>query len=192
MEELLEVVMSQLVNFSEHTLTGCLTDYLQTDLYNEAWIELEKFLNDASTKLKDNVKLLYEIETEENPFTVNEDAFNRYKRLALDKIREVRKKIRAKTYQDRLERSRNKYTYGSQRVDIEAKITNEQLGPDPFEKELECMAYVQANYMVASMRWVDNVCQAVQSEFFKFIQLGIPGHLERSLGLIGTGGKSFP
>lgn len=66
------------------------------------------------------------------------------------------------------------------------KIQNDQslkdtLGPDPFRREVEMMAKIKGYYNVASMRFIDHICQSLQAELFKDIGANLHRELTTAL-----------
>ena len=124
-------------------------------------------------------------------FTINEDAFNLHKHDALETLRETRRKIRVDCYANRYHR--NKYNNDERdtaaREDFKSKVKDEQLGPDPFDRELDVAAYIRGYYTTARFRFTDSVCANMHTRHFQKISRGVNYLLEEKFGLDQGDGK---
>ncbi|KAL8846150.1 MAG: hypothetical protein Q9221_008744 [Calogaya cf. arnoldii] len=64
-----------------------------------------------------------------------------------------------------------------------SKVTNAQLGPNPFSKELKAMADVRGYYVCASSRFVDVIYQGIQTELFTACRNEFGEALKQGIGL---------
>ncbi|KAF2092003.1 hypothetical protein K490DRAFT_53161 [Saccharata proteae CBS 121410] len=103
----------------------------------------------------------------------------------LDVLQNARYEARANVFFDQMANS------GGKRVEPEErkkKILNDvqlkrDLGPDPYAREIEAMSRIRGYYSVASMRFVDNLCQAAQGDVLEKLKTGLHDELLTVLGL---------
>lgn len=190
MKTLLSLVSNEVKAVFQKLLDKALGDYIGSDLCMEANTYITNFLDDCIAELTTAIDTLYKTECH-FPMTVQEELLAQYKQAHLKIVLPMRQNIRATAFLNRQEHASGKYTYDADRQRALSKISDEKLGADPFEKEVDCLAYVTAVYKIASMRWVENVGQKVRTSMFMEISGRIPLFLERQLGIISDGGKSF-
>lgn len=124
-------------------------------------------------------------------FTINNSAFEIYKAEELKILQDARRKRRVTCYLATHARLNNK-SLPADTSRLVAGVTDAQLGPDPFENEIQLAAYVRGYYKTAGFRFADNVCQTIQGNLFRKVHVEILGLLEGCLNLNeGDGTYSF-
>jgi len=72
----------------------------------------------------------------------------------------------------------------------EQSNVRQELGPDPYQREVEVMAKIRAYYCIASTRFIDNICASVQGELFEDFKMGLREQLIDSLGVSAADPKA--
>jgi hypothetical protein len=171
----------------EQMLLKTLGMYQQTDLYRTSHRHIRQFLDDHFAKQRKVLDDFFELETYKR-FTINDAAFATYRAEELKILEAARRGRRARCYIITEATMAKKALTDEQKTDRAKKITDEQLGPDPFQKEIDLAAYVRGYYKTAAYRFTDNVCQNIQGTIFRKIHKEIKYLLERCLKLdIGDG-----
>jgi len=96
-------------------------------------------------------------------------------------------RARAKVFED--ESHSGKVWPDAMLKDKVSKVTDEQLGPDPFAREIEQWAIVRGYYHYASRRFAENVALSIRSELFDKLQEQLPSVLRGELGLDKADGE---
>jgi hypothetical protein len=63
-----------------------------------------------------------------------------------------------------------------------------KLGKDPYEQEIDVVAYVRGYYLTAAFRFIDNVSLQMTSGIFPSISESVNFHLDKKLGLLDNAG----
>ncbi|KAF4635793.1 hypothetical protein G7Y89_g2297 [Cudoniella acicularis] len=163
-------------------LDRTLGHFKQTTLYREAKHRIHVFLNNLAAEQRMYLDALYKLETYKR-FTINDEAFKRYKNEELSILQAARKKRRIEIYVDNEAKSNRKLLTGEQRAERIKRITDEQLGEDKFQEEIRLAGYVRGYYKTAGLRFADNLCHAIQGQLFKELHENIAFFLERELEL---------
>ncbi|KAH7346373.1 P-loop containing nucleoside triphosphate hydrolase protein [Rhexocercosporidium sp. MPI-PUGE-AT-0058] len=160
-------------------LESVLEKYIHTELYRSSKRQVEKFLDEKEKEQRKITREFFETERT-SLFTINDESFNRYKQEALDALTAQRRKLRLDCYVAN-------QIHNGVKVNDEEKfknsITDQQLGPDKYSKELSVAAYIRGYYTTARIRFTDTVCANMNARYFQTIKLGIVDLLEDSLGL---------
>lgn len=140
MKEFLEVTRQMLQKVLLQQLDSVFVHYQQTALYSELKRIITKFLDQAYEELCDHAEENYFIE-HSKPFTMAKGALEEAQERFLGKLKARRRTGRVNLYldiqqsvteQDELE--------PDQKRAAAAKITDADIGPDDFSKEVEIMA----------------------------------------------------
>lgn len=115
-----------------HNTFGC---WKSTQLYDKILEICDSFLEDQFAYQREAAKRAQSLELLTN-IAINEDSLNSYVEKAHAEIREDRRNKRAIDFLDKHE---SKPSSGQARDDKVAKITDLQLGPDPFSDEVHLM-----------------------------------------------------
>ncbi|RDL37144.1 uncharacterized protein BP5553_04577 [Venustampulla echinocandica] len=165
-------------------LSGVLDHYLDTDLYRRSKVIVDDFLTYHEEVLRERSLKMYAIE-KSTLFTINDRAFILNKAEALENLRAIRRRVRVDAYIDGSTRLANSRL---DKEDLRNKVTNEQLGPDKFERELDVAAYIRGYYTTARLRFTDLICANINAALFDEIKEGADYLLERRLTIdIGNG-----
>jgi hypothetical protein len=172
------------------TLRRVLGSYEQTGLYRTAKQILENFLKQQEAEQRAISMAFYDSESVEL-FTVNEEDFLRYKAEALELLKDQRRKLRVISYAENHFQKKGKPTDQAAYEEFKTKVTDAQLGPDTFDRELEVASYIRGYYTTARLRFVDSVCANMNARYFRKIKTDLVYLLENELGLDRGDGKSY-
>jgi hypothetical protein len=161
-------------------LQEALREYCHTDLYRQSKQIVRTFLaaKEAEQRL---VSMEFFRMEKESLFTINEEAFSRYKIEALEALKTARRMHRVNILYQRKIRAGIKLKVSEE--EFKCKITDEQLGIDPYARELDVAAYVRGYYTTARLRFIDVVCANINSKYFGTIKEECQNLLEHHLGL---------
>ncbi|KAI9794608.1 MAG: hypothetical protein M1816_004495 [Peltula sp. TS41687] len=157
--------------------------YKQTGLYGELVAAIDGLLSEASDQMRDSVGALYQGEVFK-PAILDDEALEHTSREFAISLKRARRDQRVNLYLDKQEKQTGKPTVDQERINKAARVTDDQLGVDPFTKEVEVMAQVQAYYKLAKTRFVESVFLNVQAHTFGRIRNVLLPTLERGLGLM--------
>lgn len=122
------------------------------------------------------------------PITRDEKLMERYVAEEIADLEAARLKRRFREHIDQQAEEGAKETFPKDWNEKAKKFAMETLEPDPYSREIGVMARIRAYYQIASMRFVDQVVQAVEAELFiKF--RGLNDDLMDSLGVLDENGK---
>ena len=167
------------------TLASTLQNHLHTELFRASNSHIEKFLEILENEQTAAIMSLLEIE-KGGLFTLNKDAFNRYKAEAYDALQRSRRAHRVQCYAEA--QYKNKHPNDPEkekesREKYKSNVTDEQLGIDPCQREVDVAAYIRGYYTTAKFRFVDSVCLNMHSRYFDTITKKIEFFLEEKFGL---------
>ena len=194
----IEVWIGPLDHFLDSTIDLCqsmlatqvvkvFSQWQGTPLYSDAGEICKSFLEEARGRLRMTVHKILKWETYK-PVTYNEEMMRMMCGVALTSLRDKRREYRAYKLLNDQDASSPKTPNRSLLTDKEklAKATDAQLGPDPFDQEVEAMSTVRGYYECAFSRFVDIVSQAISYELFTTCRADIGNLLKEKLGLTDT------
>ena len=161
-------------------LRSVLQSYEQTGLYRQSKDILEKFLLRQETEQRAISMEFYKTESAAL-FTINQGAFDLHKAEALAILQQQRRNRRVDCFMKNHPES--EFKNADAREAFKNKVTDADLGPDPFAKELDIAAYIKGYYTTARLRFVDSVCANMMSSYFGKIKEQLSYLLEDELGL---------
>ncbi|KAK8177923.1 P-loop containing nucleoside triphosphate hydrolase protein [Phyllosticta citrichinensis] len=142
-----------------------------TELAKEAYREAQKLLNMAiHAQRVDVVPRTLRLERLK-PMTENEEALSMNQKKELETFKAARFSARAHVMLEEEAKCMGKPVPTP--PERQKKINNdkdkmmEKLGPDPYAREVEAMSKVRAYYTIASMRFIDHICQSLSAELFE-------------------------
>jgi hypothetical protein len=156
--------------------------YQQTELFRKSERHIVKFLEIHQNKQRVILQAFHNLESYKL-FTVNNEAFMRYKAEELRLLQSKRREYRVRCHVDKMAFLNKKTISDAQRPAAEKAVTDEQLGPDPFALEIDTAAFVRGYYRTAGSRFADNLCQSLVGNLFKNIKEEIKFLLEKHLEL---------
>ena len=172
----------------------CLNDifgiYKRTELFAELSTLCNSFLKRIMEEQSSLCQRVYDLEVLE-VYALNEPALEGYRAAALADLSEARRIARANAFLNDQETKLGKFTTGPERELKLLKVTDAQIGVDPFAKEVDVMSMVRGYYTYAASRFVENVCQAIQLELFIKCRNQLYGELRGGLRIVGPGGTSL-
>lgn len=173
--------------------------YAQTELYKQAAIHLDLFIDEFVAASTTQLMSYWKLENYK-PCTLNEDGMNRHKANEQKVLVEQREINRAGAYLNHQMRIGVKKKISPEmspqerKREMEKRIadirTKGELVKDPFESEIDVAAYVRGYYVTGGTRFVDCVILAVNGGFLRNIADNIDYHLQRAIGIEGRDGKS--
>lgn len=183
------------------TLDKNIGRYSQTELFKQARIHLEMFLESHKTTLDKKLEEFWDLENY-RAFTLNVKTMGANESSELQSLIDTRRKVRARAILNKQIRSglRKKISPDvsdedrAKEMDKRVKeiINKGEMGKDPCDLELRVAAYVRGYYMTAGMRFVDFVSLAMHSGFFRAISENVFFHLENELGIAAHDGMFDP
>ncbi|KAK2745094.1 hypothetical protein FQN57_004001 [Myotisia sp. PD_48] len=154
--------------------------YQRTALYDEIRAIISGFLESIRLEHFDQAADQCDIE-QSKPLTRAKNSINEFQEAALRDISKKRREVRARRYVEYMEANsssaRTKYDVN--------KVTDEEMGPDEFLKEIEMMAKTRAYYKIAAQRFVDTTCQLIYTKLFFRCQNELRFEIEQKLGILG-------
>jgi hypothetical protein len=165
--------------------------YEQTELFRTAKKQLDKFIDAHIMGQRVLANDIFEMERYKS-FTVNRAAMNDIEAKEYQKLKAARRNSQAKAYvlfEQRFDPKKKfpldlqpeeKNRLMQKRIN---EVKDEKLAKDDFDLELRVASYVRAYYLVAGMRFVDNICVSVYCKFFRDIRESIFMHLEEKLDI---------
>ena len=112
--------------------------YFETEYFEAIRMICEKFFTKAFSEQRDILQRVLKWE-QTRPKTCNDEAINLAQAKALSLLQSRRREIRASAFLDELEARTGKSTSGQARAEKLTRITDDQLGQDPYKKEIEAM-----------------------------------------------------
>lgn len=174
-----------------------------TQFYSELMDVCGAFLANAFDDQLKTVKQILSWELKK-PKTLNEMAIQVAKDKATDYLQKKRREGLAKAFLDQEEERIGKKTTGTARTDKIAKVTDAQLGPDPYSLEIKAMGVslsalstlalltgksVRAYYECAFSRFVDTVCASIYGELFMKCRNELVSTMKQHFRATDPGGK---
>ena len=156
--------------------------YRETALWDEVCNVVNAFLDKAYNEECLSAERTLRLENTK-PFTRNFAALKEAEQRELKILMTKRREIRVQDFLDEQEELGKKRTAAD-------KVTEEDIGGDQFQQEIQTLASVRGYYECAYTRFVDNVCQSIQAELFLKCREGISSALEEHLGIMKPDGKS--
>ncbi|KAL1966975.1 hypothetical protein VTN77DRAFT_3719 [Rasamsonia byssochlamydoides] len=156
------------------------SQYKQTDLYRQLVKIIESYLAEVREDHYAQAFELYQLEYSK-PFTMATSFMTRAKEDASVTLKARRREVRVRRFlelQGRLPDEPHK-----REAEIR-KVSDRELGPDPFEREIEMMATVRGYYEVASSRFVDSICQGIHIKLFSRCREELFLVIEKALGIL--------
>lgn len=186
MEMYVDHVLAMLKEHAQRILGQVLSKWSQTELYKQAFQELEGFVNDFEGSMRETCQEILDIEFYRF-FTINRRSFDHYVKVESKKIKDVRRKQRAMALAEQMMQGvnvRGDHNARTQMLHQKLKgIKDEDLGEDPFKIEIEVAAFVRGYYLTAADRVCDQICLTIHSDLFKQVHEKIFRYLEGKLGL---------
>ncbi|KAI5459388.1 P-loop containing nucleoside triphosphate hydrolase protein [Mariannaea sp. PMI_226] len=157
-------------------------------IYQESRKLLKEYLDDQRQETRDALEAVYRLETY-GLFTINREAFNQCRKdeqVVLTRFRHHMRMVAAGYFDGRAQVPWESLT-DEKRIQEEKKREAElvKIGPDPFEREVEVIAYVRGYYRLAALRFADMVALQVTNGMIPTIQRTLPHYLDEKLGLRG-------
>lgn len=188
MNQLFNRVENELLSALKKTLDECVSRWRTTDLYRQLSALSSEFLSDQMKRQRQiHAPRTLHLETRK-PFTENSDALDLYRSREFDILHTARFKARANNYFDEQDAMTGKRTSAEDRtrkMQGDKELRN-KIGTDPYQREIGVMANIRGYYTVAASRFVDNICQSVESDLFDRFRDSLRDELEEGLGIRGA------
>ena len=170
--------LSQFLDRTENMCQDLISDRLRstfgsfrsTLLYREARRICDSFIEELMLQQREKAARALSLELYK-PITYDAEALEQAREKALVLMRNKHRYHRAECYLIEQERKSGKITSAQARLErpwLEriSKVTDEQVGSDPYSQEIYAMATVRGYYECAFSRFVDVICQGIQAEVF--------------------------
>lgn len=154
-----------------------------TGLYGQVVETCNSFLKDVMASQRQAAKRALQLELYK-PATFNAEGLKIAEEKALNQIEASRHHYRALVYVNQQEQRNAKGNGGLSKEEKVAKISDTQLGPDPYSQEVHLMGSVRGYYECAFSRIVDVVCQGVQGELFLSCRNEIGPVMKERIGIL--------
>ena len=105
--------------------------------------------------------------------------------LELTKLRDARLSKRTWTEFKLLQRKKGKVAITSE----ERRKITDSMSKDAYVREVEVVAQIKAYYQIAADRFVDRICQIVEFDLFRKLNMSLKYELENGLQTFGPNGK---
>ncbi|KAH8157927.1 hypothetical protein CIB48_g10330 [Xylaria polymorpha] len=181
--ELLERVTNQALEESLGVLRRRL-------IFKECQTHLKEFIDKIVADQRARLSEMYDSETYQM-YTLNEDAFTRYKAQELDQLRRARAIYRLKAVAligwD-YEIKKPEEMSDDERTKEHRILTTQlpKIGNDPYDTEIEVASFVRGYYITAATRFVEGVTMNVNSNLFRTMgNTELDMFMDQQLGLFG-------
>ncbi|KAK0744419.1 P-loop containing nucleoside triphosphate hydrolase protein [Apiosordaria backusii] len=163
-------------------------------IYKLSTEHMQAFVEVHKKELQAQLALIHELEGT-RLFTRNVDALNRYKAEELKILTRHRNHYRIAAHKGEEpagalpkieELSEEELAQESTKMEKDLR----QMGPEPFQQELEVASYTRGYYVLAAHRFTDIVCMHAMSGLFPRVASVIETYLQDKLGL--TGNRTTP
>ncbi|EZF70187.1 hypothetical protein H105_07475 [Trichophyton soudanense CBS 452.61] len=165
-----------------HEMRYVFGQYEQTALFEELKVIIMEFLESIRIEHFHQAESVFNIECLK-PFTMANDLFRRGQEEAYGYFFHKRYEARVTQYVKLIDAQQQQTTGKPSRTDP-SKVTEKELGPDEFAKELEIMSASRAYYDIASSRFVDTTCQGIHIKLFMRCRDELRGEIEQKLGIL--------
>lgn len=163
-------------------------------IYQESRKLLKQYLNDRRKETQAALAVVYRLETY-GLFTINREAFDRCRKDESAVLTRFRHQMRMKA----AGLGDNKQPVPWEALTEEKRLQDERkregevakIGADPFQREMEVVAYVRGYYRLAALRFADSVALHVTNGMIPEIQRQLPYYLDEKLGLRGNNAASI-
>ncbi|KAL1960290.1 hypothetical protein VTO42DRAFT_8250 [Malbranchea cinnamomea] len=198
MEKFLNVIYSEIYQVLMDELDKSFIEWNQTRLYSELQSAIHEFLESIRLDHLQHSLENYNVECLK-PFTLATTTFQRVQKEALDFLLARRHEVRTRMYIEAIEQ----LAENNGRQINSSKVTEADMGPDEFRKEIEIMAVtealapshdrdlltrkfeaVRAYYDIASSRFVDTTCQSVHTKLFFKCRNDLKEFIQDRLGIM--------
>lgn len=190
LETLFVSLRGALTNMFVSTLNESVSEWKTTHLYKEMLHIIDIFMKihigDIVSSVASRALRIERIK----PITSDVESLDRCEREEREVFKTARFKERSEKWFDRQDESTGKTTSREDRErkrqnKDSAEVIERRMGPDPFAREVAVMAKIRGYYKIASTRFVDNICQAVEADLFLRLRTGLGEDLEDGLRLTG-------
>ncbi|KAI0105017.1 dynamin family protein [Nemania sp. FL0031] len=159
-------------------------------IFKECQAHLKRFIDQIVANQRARLSELYDAETYQM-FTMNEDAFIRYKAKELEQLRRARAIYRLKAvalvewnYEIKMIEDMSDDERSKEHRMLAQHLP--KIGNDPYETEIEVAAFVRGYYNTAATRFVEGVTMSVNSKLLRIIGSSeLDMSMDHELGLFG-------
>lgn len=188
MKVLLNRIMDLLQGLLEGALKKAFENLSKRVVYQECRKHLKSYLAEHRKGTEEALALVYRLETH-GLFTINHEAFNRCRKDAHQELVRFRHRMRMEAAGFRDTKplipwaSLNEEKRNQEEKRRETDLN--KIGPDPFDRELDVVAYVRGYYRLAALRFADSVALHITNGMIPEIERHLPYYLDGKLGLRG-------
>ncbi|KAF6240067.1 hypothetical protein HO173_001677 [Letharia columbiana] len=160
--------------------------YAKTLFYEKVMKICESFFEEVLSQQRQLVMQVLRWETSK-PKTFNDESLELAEGRALTMLQTKRREARAGAYLDEQEAQTGKSTSGQTRIEKISKLSDAQLGPETYNREIVAMSTVKGYYECAYSRFVDVVCASIHCELFNKCRDNIGREMKQQFGVIEDG-----
>lgn len=191
MNQLFDNIEKKLHSALQQTLDECISGWRTTELYRQLSALSSEFLADQM-KHQREIHALRTLHLETHkPLTEDSEALELYTSRELEILQTARFKARADSYFNEQDAMTSKTTSPEDRTrktQTDKELRN-KIGTDTYQREVEVMSTIRGYYTIAASRFVDNICQSVESDLFDHFHNSLRNELEEGLGIRGANCK---
>lgn len=188
MKAFLDQIMRLLSNLLEAALKKSFDRLSKRLIYQESRKLLRGYLEEQRGETLVALAGVYRLETF-GLFTINREAFHGCRSAEGILLTRYRHEMRMKAHGYSDGRAPDPWESLTEEKRAQDKKRREadvvKIGPDPFERELEVIAYVRGYYRLAALRFADSVALQITNGMIPQIQRQLPYYLDEKLGLRG-------
>ncbi|KAF7561682.1 hypothetical protein G7046_g2469 [Stylonectria norvegica] len=189
MKAFLDQIMHLLRDMLEKALKKAFERLSKRLIFAECRRYLKEYLENRRKITQEALQKVYDLETH-GLFTINREAFKQCRKDEELMLRRFRHQMRleAAGFAERKplipweSLSEEKRSQDEKRREVDLT----KIGADPFDRELEVVAYVRGYYRLAALRFADSVALHVTNGMIPDIQRSLPWYLDDQLGLRGS------
>lgn len=160
--------------------------YTKTLFYEKVMEICESFFGKVLSQQRQLVMQILKWEISK-PKTFNDEALDLAEGRALTLLQTKRREARAGAFLDEQEAKLGKPTGGQARIEKISKLSDAQLGPEIYNREIAAMSTVKGYYECAYSRFVDVVCASIHCELFNKCRDDIGREMKQQFGVIENG-----
>lgn len=145
-------------------VTEIFGDWVQTLFYTQMLSLCDLFIEEALLQQRQLAQRILNWELT-RPMTFDEEGMRSATDKALFEIQRKQLSARANVWLEKQERN-GKVSTGPGRIEKLSKVTEAQIGPDPYAQEVIAMGTVRGYYECAFSEFVNVICKGINSELF--------------------------
>ncbi|KAF1981574.1 P-loop containing nucleoside triphosphate hydrolase protein [Aulographum hederae CBS 113979] len=187
-DQLLHEVQNALQDIVIATLDFKLKEWKDTDLFRQTWKISQDFTNSLLQVQEVAIKRALRIERTA-PITKNEQAYEYHLQKETELLKAKRFEKRAREIMEAMCKRLGR-DISQHEKERKLREIRQELGPDPYTRELETLAKIRAYYNIAGSRFVDTVCMSFKGEFMASFRTEFKDNLHKAFDLDEDGAQN--